>query len=225
MPNTEGQFQLQDFVAELMVRGFDGFSNADLKTFVNRGYFHVARKAPWYWEQASDEFTITAGQYTTELWPIANGELPYFSSLDKLYLTTAGKERRITPMRDDEFFEQWLYKDLSNPQFRGEPVSYYVFEGRLYILSPPSTDMTFRAHFHRQVALLKEETDVPLTPASLDEAIVLASLIRAHKRANEPTLVAVTQAELEEFFDDMRDDEEMRMSEQPDRMLPDNTWL
>jgi hypothetical protein len=225
MPNAEGQFQLQDFVTELINRGFDGFSNADLKTFVNRGYFHVARKAPWYWEQSTDEFTITQGQHSVELWPITGGELPYFSSLDKLYMTTAGKEMRIKPMRDDTFFEGWLYKDLTNPQFRGEPTEYYVFEGKLYLLSPPIGDRTFRAHFHRQVALLKQDDDVPITPVTLDEAIVLAALIRAHKRANEPTLVAVTQAELEEFFDDMRDDEEMRMAEQPDRMLPDNTWL
>jgi hypothetical protein len=225
MPNAEGQFQLQDYVNELRQRGFDGFSNADLKTFVNRGYFHVARKAPWYWEQDTDSFTIPQGSHTASLWPSVGGELPYFMSLDKLYMTTAGKEMRLKPLSDGEFFENWLYKDLNNAQMRGEPVGYYVFEGKLYILPPPVGDRTFRAHFHRQVAPMVQDSDVPLTPASLDEAIILAALIRAHKRANEPTLVAVTQAELEEFFDDMRDDEEMRMTEQPDRMLPDNTWL
>jgi hypothetical protein len=37
MPTTSGQYQLQDYLAELKVRGFDGFSDADLMTYINRG--------------------------------------------------------------------------------------------------------------------------------------------------------------------------------------------
>jgi hypothetical protein len=64
-----------------------------------------------------------------------------------------------------------------------------------------------------------------LTPVHLDEAIKLASRISAHTRANEPTLAAIAESDLEEIFDDMRDDEENIMEEQQERVKPDDTWL
>jgi hypothetical protein len=50
-------------------------------------------------------------------------------------------------------------------------------------------------------------------------------LIHCHKRSQEPGLAQFTEQLLEEFFDDMRDDEEMLMGEQLDRVSPDNSWL
>ena len=68
-------------------------------------------------------------------------------------------------------------------------------------------------------------TDVPITPQHLDEAIMIAAIIRCHKRSNEPTLAQLAEQDLEEFFDDMRDDEEELMGEKQDRVKPDRTWL
>ena len=44
MPNAAGQMFLSDYVAELQAMGFDGYSPADLESYINRGYFYVARK-------------------------------------------------------------------------------------------------------------------------------------------------------------------------------------
>ena len=225
MPDANGKFYLSDYIAELKARGFDGFSDADLTTFVNRGYFHIARKAPWYWEETTDTFTIAPGASSVDLWPAGGGELPYFKTLDKLFVTTAGHTARLKPMDDEEFFDHYLSQDLTSSSLRGEPTKYYVYNGKLYILRPPNASRDFRAHFHRRVAPLVNPTDQPLTPQHLDEAILTAAIIRCHKRSNEPTLAALAQADLEEFFDDMRDDEEMLMGEQQDRVRPDNTWL
>jgi hypothetical protein len=223
MPTASGQFQLQDYLAELVSRGFDGYSVADQTTYVNRGYFNVARRSQWYWEETTDAFTIAPGAYTVSLWPLG-AELPNFRSLDKVVVTTAGQTRRLKLMDEDDFWK-WLGFDLTQTQYRGEPYSYFVFQQKLYVLSPPLASRDFLAYYHQRVVPLVQPTDVPITPQHLDEAILLAALVRCHKRANELTLASQMEADLEEFFDDMRDDETMMTAEEVERTSPDNGWL
>jgi hypothetical protein len=224
MPTSSGQFQLQDYISELQVRGFDGFSPADLTAYVNRGYFHVARRARWSWEKATDTFSIAPGSASVQVGP--NGsELPNFRSLDRLVGTTSGLNRLMKPIDDETWARDWLWKDLTQGTFRGEPERYYLDGDLLYVTPPPLATRTFTAYYHRRVTPMTLPTDVPITPQHLDEALILGALIRCHRRANEPTLAALAEADLEEFFDDMRDDEEQAMGELLDRVRPDDTWL
>jgi hypothetical protein len=223
MPTPSGQFQLQDYLAELVARGFDGYSVTDQTTYVNRGYFHVARRSQWYWEQTTDAFTVNPGSYAVDMWPIGT-EFPNFRSMDKVVVTTAGFTKKLKLMDEDDFYK-WLGFDLTQTQFQGEPYSYFIFNQKLYILSPPNAVRSFLAYYHQRVVPLVQPTDVPITPQHLDEAIMLATLIRCHKRANELTLAMQMEADLEEFFDDMRDDENMITAEEVERTSPDNTWL
>lgn len=225
MPDPDGKYYFSDYVAELQARGFDGFSASDLGTYVNRGYFHVARKNLWYWEQTTDALTVVAGSAYVDLWPTPGGELPNFRSLDKVYVTTAGKQKKLSILNEDEFFDDWLSRDLTAASNRSESSSYYVWQNRLYILPPPQTDLDILVHYHRRVSAMVSPTDQPLTPVHLDEAILDAALIRCHGRASELGLAASKRADLEEVFDDMRDDEEEIMDEQQERVTPDRTWL
>lgn len=224
MPDANGKLFFIDFKTELRTRGFDGFQDAELGTFVNRGYFHVARKSQWYWEETTDVFTIAPGASSVDLWP-GGAELPSFRSLDHLYVTTAGFQKKLMPMTKDEFFEKWLSQDLTQAAVRGEPAYYYVWAGKLYVLQPPQQSRDFIAHYHRRVSWLMNDTDQPLTPLHLDEAILDAARIRAHNRAIEPNLAQLARLDLEEVFDDMRDDEEELMDESQDRVEPDQSWL
>lgn len=225
MPTGSGQYQLQDYIAELQARGFDGFTAADLTAFTNRGYFHVARKSQWYWQETTDAFSLTPGSTYVSLWPAVSGELPNFRSLDKLVITDANFTTVLKPLKDEDFFK-YLGKDLTLTAYRGEPTGYYVYQNRLYVLPPPNRNpTTLLAYYHQRVSPLVSPTDVPITPQHLDEAILLAALVRCHKRANEPELANLAEADLEGFFDDMRDDEEELMGEQLDRVRPDNSWL
>jgi hypothetical protein len=223
MPTASGQFQLQDYLAELVSRGFDGYSTLDQTTYVNRGYFNVARRSQWYWEETTDAFTIAPGAYYASLWPVGT-ELPNFRSLDKVVVTTATYNKRLHLLDEDEFYK-YLGKDLTQTQWQGEPTSYFVFQQKLYVLPPPQASRDFLAYYHQRVSPLVSPTDVPITPQHLDEAIMLATLVRCHKRANELSLAAQMEADLEEFFDDMRDDETMITAEEVERTSPDNTWL
>lgn len=225
MPDVSGKYYLSDYIAELQARGFNGFSAADLTTYVNRGYFHVARKARWLWEQTTDTFTLAPGAAYVDLWPTVAGELPNFRSLDKLYITTTNYRRKLNPMKDDDFFLKWLGEDLTLTSNQAEPSWYYIWQGKLYILPPPNASRTFLAHYHQRVSALVNPTDQPITPQHLDEAILDAALIRAHSRAQEPQLATMKRSDLEEVFDDMRDDEEEQMDEVQWRVEPDNTWL
>jgi hypothetical protein len=216
---------LSDFRNELKVLGFDGFQDAELDQYVNRGYFHIARKNKWYWEQTVDTFTVAPGTFAVNLWPIQFGELPSFRSLDKLYGVTANFRNRMRPLSDDEFFTNWLPQDLSKSNNRGEPSAYYVWNSQLYLLPPPASSRDFVAHYHRRVAPMTDPGDAPITPVHLDEAVLRAAKIRAHERAQEWDQASAERTMLEEFLDDMRDDEESLMDEQPTRTTPDNSWL
>lgn len=232
MTTSSGNQVLDEFIAELQAMGFSAFSVADLTTYINRGYFHVARKNRWYWEQTTDAFVLTPGQFAVALWP-GGAELPQFRSLDKLYITDAGRQVKLTEMDDDEFFTNWLSLDLTQGQWRGNSSKYKVWNQQLYIMSPPATTTNFLAHYHRRVVPLSSATkyptanytDVPITPPHLDEAILMAAKIRCHKRANELTLASNERVDLEEAFDDMRDDEAELVDEGFDRVSPDDTWL
>lgn len=224
MPDANGQLFFEDFISELQARGFDGFSVADLGTFVNRAYFAVARKAKWEWEETTDTFTIAPGASSVNLWPTVGGELPNFRSLDRLYSTTAGHEKKMVILKRDRFFTDWLSLDLTAVARRAEPTNYYVYERKLYVIPPPASSRDFIAHYHQRVSILTNG-QVPLTPVYLDEAIVDAARVRAHTRSNEPAFAKLAREDLEEQFDDMRDDEEQRLAEEPTRTTPDTSWL
>lgn len=233
MPTTNGNQVLDEFVAELQAMGFSGFQVADLVRYINRGYMHVARKNRWYWEQTTDSFQLTPGQFSVPLWPAAAGELPNFRSLDKLYITDAGRQVRLEEMDDDEFFTDWLSLDLTQTQWRGNATKYKLWNNQLYLLSPPGVTTNFLAHYHQRVTPLSDAvkyptanyTDVPITPPHLDEAILMAAKIRCHKRALELTLADQERVDLEEVFDDMKDDEAELVDEGFHRVSPDDTWL
>lgn len=229
MPTVNGQYYLADFVTELQAKGFDGFSVADLQTYVNRGYMHVARKSRWYWEETSDAFHLDPGQFSVPLWPQASGELPNFKSMDNVYITNpAGFRSKLDPVSRDDFFQQWFPLDLTSGSNRGTPDGYAVWQQNLYILRPPQVAMDFLANYHRRVVPLSTltpgVTDLPITPPHLDEAIMIAAEIRCHERAKELSFATQKRVDLEEFFDDMRDDESELVDELPDRVSPDDTW-
>jgi hypothetical protein len=212
---------LSEFDAEIVVRGFDGFTPADRYRYINWGYHAIAKKYLWYWEAASNTFTVNPGDA-----PIAvDTALPSFRSLQILLGTTANQRRKLMPVSDQAFFDYWLPRDLSIASSRGEPDSYYIYDGNLYILPPPAATRTFEGHYKRRLADMVQVDDEPVTPDHLDEAILLAALARCHKRAQEINLAQVVQIDLEDFLDDMRTDEELLMEEQPDRVRPDDTWL
>ncbi len=225
MPDVNGQYQLQDYIAELQSRGFDQFTVADLTTFINRGYFHVARRSRWFWEQATATIAWTPGLASVDLWPVAGGQLQYFKSLDYFYITTSGRFQRIPPLKRSTFFERYMTMDFSDASNWGTPAGYYIEGQKLYLVRPTNVALTATVHFKRRPVLLVGSTDVPITPADLDEAILLGALMRCHKRAQEPTLAAITESDLEEIFDDMRDEENDRMDELQERVRPDNQWL
>jgi len=225
MPDVNGKLFFQEYKNELKARGFDGFSDIDLGSFVNRGYIHVARQSTWYWEEQTDSFDLAQGAASVDLWPTPNGELPNFRSLDKLYVTTTGQNRKLKVMLKGDFFDNWLSQDLTQYQLQGAPDSYYIWQGKLYVLPPTSGPITLLAHYHQRISIMKNPQDQPLTPFHLDEAIILSSLIRCHIRASEPQLAATIEAELAEWFDSMRDDEQYLMAEEPERTSPDDTWM
>ena len=226
MPDSAGKFFLGDYINELVARGFDGFSSQDLINLVNRGYFKVARTHRWYWEETYDSFHLEPGFFYVTLWPAVGGELPNFRSLDKLYCVTSEYSNRLNALDDDDFFTNYLPLDLTSTSAQSEPDSYYVYEGKLYVLPPPNSPRDYVAHYHQRVSAMQNPaSDQPLTPIHLDEAILLAALARCHERTQELSLAAAAKGNLEEAFDDMRDDEEFLMAEQATRVGRDDTWI
>jgi len=225
MPDANGRFYFSDYKAELQARGFDGFSDADLGTYVNRAYFAVARKSRWYWERTSAVIALAPAASSISLWPAVGGQLPYFKSLSTLMCITVDHRARLKVLDRETFLDSWLSQDLSLEQYKGEPTSYYEWDGALYLLPVTKASRQYTAYYHRTVPPLVAPTDIPITPPDMDEVILDAARMRAHTRSNEISLAQLARGDVEEAFDDMRDQEEKRLEEEPTRVVPDRSWL
>lgn len=226
MPDANGQMQLQDFRQELNNRGFDGYTPADQDTLINRGYFYVARKFEWYWRQALYNGVVPANGQVN----VADvGSLTGFKNIEAVYLKgapTATSYTRLKALTEEEFRETY-WPEYNQGIKDTIPNAYYIDGNTLYLL-PVMTSVgsaTVDVKYYKRPVALVDNTDVSILPVDLDEAIVLAALIRCHERANELTNAAVAQRNLDEIIDDLKDLEETRMLDQPSRVLPDDTWL
>jgi hypothetical protein len=222
MPDVNGQMQLTDFRSELKNRGFDGFTNADLDGLINRGYFYVARKTQSYWDMKDYSGVIPANG---QLLVTDTGALPGFKTVEAVYVKKAGDYVRLDPVDDSVFRSQWLpdYQRGST----GYPSVYYIDGNTLWVLPKVSsvTGFTIELRYNSRPAAMTADTAVPITPIDLDEIILTAALVRAHKRANEIQLAVIAQADLDEAFDDVRDLLSVRSRDVQERVTPDNGWL
>lgn len=223
MPDANGQMQLQDFRVELKNRGFDGFSDADLNVLINRGYFYVARKAPWYWGIADYTTGIpTDGQISA----LDTGAVTGFKSVEAVYYKqTADQTQRLKPVMEQDFRDVW-HLDYASGR-TGAPSVYYIDGNTLWVLpvlSPVGGSELITLRYNKRPVALIADTQVPITPVDYDEVILVAALVRAHKRANEPSLALVAQTDLEEAFEDMQDLESTRSQDLQERVRPDDTW-
>jgi hypothetical protein len=132
--DSNGQMQLVDFRTELINRGFDGFLPADLNMLVNRGYFFIARKVPWYWGMANYSVAVpTTGQIAvTDV-----GNVLGFKSVEAVYLKrSATSYERLNPLTEQEFRSAHLpgYQE----GVRGDPANYYIDGTTLWVLPVPA---------------------------------------------------------------------------------------
>jgi hypothetical protein len=224
VPDANGQMFLSDFRAELQARGFDGFAAADLNSMINRGYFYVARKFPWYWKQATASIPYPAAGFIN----IADTspDFPGLKNIRAVYLEglTAQSKVRLTPLDDKDAFDR-TFAEVDRG-VTGTPNSYWIDENKLYAL--PKLDSvgsaTLEIHYNKRPAALTNDSSIAVTPVDLDEAILLAALYRCHKRALETDLAMGIQVELGEFFDDLKDLEGDRADDLQERVRPDNQW-
>lgn len=219
---------LIDFDAELIARGFDGYSQPTRFRYINWGYMRIARRARWLWEQTSFTTDLDPGEFAIGAHddvPDGVHPLGYLKSITKAYVTNPSTARaKLRPLSDDEFFERWFHLDLTDAANRSTPMGYYAWEDQIFILPPPDSTLTVVVHYKQQMKELTGDGDIPLTPPDLDEAIITAALVRCHKRASEVTLMQQNLGELEEVFSDMATDESFFEEEQPLRVSPDDQW-
>jgi hypothetical protein len=225
MPDAQGKYNLGDFVEDLQERGFDGFSPEQLRRIVNRAYFAVAKKSRWEWEKVQGSFSLAPGSNFVEFGSPTSA-FPTLKTVDRVYLTRSGTDTtgKLSVAGEADFYQNWLMVDPAQVGRQNTPSRYFAYDGKLYVIAPPSTSCEFVVHYYQQPVALLGDTDVPVTPQHLDEAIIDASRVRAHTRANEPGLAVSARSDLEEGYDDLRDQEEEDMHELQERVTPDRSW-
>jgi len=222
VPSSTGQLQLQDYDAALVARGFDGFQPLERKQLINFGYRYVARQYPWWWEQSIVMLPMSVGDGVMQ----TAGATPLgASNISGVYIASDPYRRKLLVMKQEQFEAEYLPQDLTKLQNCGIPSYYYVHEHKLYILPPPNVTMQFNIEFDGYLLDMVNDTDVPQTPQILDEVILDAALVRAHRRAHELDLAADAQQRVDSAIMDMLADDVWQMSEQQERVVPDNQWL
>jgi hypothetical protein len=222
VPTANGKLQLQDYDAALVARGFDGYQPAERYQLINFGYRYIARKYPWAWENAVQNFVVNPGDAPLT---VAGASTLGADNINQVLITTDPYRRKLMVMKQSVFEKNWLPLDLTSSANRGIPNYYYVENGNIYILAPPQSQMTVQVYFVNFLPDMVNLTDVPVTPQVLDEVILDASLVRAHRRAHELQLAQEAQVRVDEAVMDMLQDDVWTMAEQQERVLPDDQWL
>jgi hypothetical protein len=215
--------QLQDYDLALVARGFDGYQPAERTQMINHGYRYIARKYPWAWEEYSKAFTINPGDP-----PIAlSGATPLGAdNVEAIFVTTDPYRRKLRVMQENVFEQRWQPLDLTAAKNRAAcPDWYYVFNEQIYILAPAQGVIAVLIYFKNYMPDMVAATDTPATPAILDEVILDAALVRAHRRAHELELANEAQIRVNEAIMDMLQDDVWTMEEQQERVVPDAQWL
>jgi hypothetical protein len=224
MPDANGQMFLSDFRTELQARGFDGFNAADLNSMINRGYFYIARKFPWYWRQATASIPYPAAGFVSVA--DTSVDFPGFKNVRAVYLegVTPQSKVRLIPLDDKDAFDR-VFAEVDRG-VTGTPNSYWIDENKLYALPKlsPVGSAQLEIHYNKRPAAMTADSSIAVTPVDLDEGILLAALYRCHKRALETDLAMSAQMELMEFFDDLKDLEGDREDDLQERVRPDNQW-
>jgi|SRR5215471_2961634 len=215
--------QLQDYDAALVARGFDGYEPDERKQIINHGYRYVSRKYSWAWEQWHRVFTINPGDGPISM----QGASPIGAdNITGAYVLTDPYRRKLLVMRQEVFERKWFPLDLTDPQnAQAAPSYYYVFNEEIYILAPVQMPVDVLIYFKNYMPDMVADTDTPVTPQIMDEMILDASLVRAHRRAHEIDLAQDAQSRVDEAVMDMLQDDVWTMEEQQERVLPDNQWL
>ena len=222
MPDANGKLQLADYDAALIARGFDGYQQSERYQLINFGYRYVARKFPWSWEETSHDNVVNPGSYQI---PIGGGLPLTISGVRGIDIVTDPYRQRLSPEREDQFRIVWQPLDLTAAKNQGIPVRYYVWANNIWLLPPPSVSVTVRVWFYQYLLDLVSATDVPATPQIVDEVILDAALMRAHRRAHEIQLSQEAQMRVDEAISDLLQSDVFVDEERQERVLPDSQWL
>lgn len=215
--------QLQDFDAALVARGFDGYQPLERTQLINLGYRYIARKYPYYWELTNQTFVVPANGATISIW--SAGTLGA-DNITGVYVITDPYRAKLEVMDQQIFEEQWLPLDLTSPQnAQPTPRWYYVYNQQIFLLPPAQGALSVEVFFSQFLPDMVAATDAPITPPILDEVILDAALVRAHRRAHELELANDAQLRVNEAIMDILAHDVWIMAEQQERVVPDNQWL
>ena len=205
-----------------MARGFSAFQPAERNQLINFGYRYIARKFPFFWERSTQTYTINAGDAPLSI----QGGAPLTpDSVMGVDIVSDNYRRKLEVASEDYFNRRWRYQSYTLAANRAVPLRYYLFINNLYLLPPPQVQIQIKVYFYQYLPDMTLAGDVPVTPQILDEVILDAALVRAHRRAHELTLAGEAQGRVNEALDDMAQDDIWEMEELQERVLPDDQWL
>jgi len=223
VPDANGKLELQDYDLALVARGFDGFQPNERYQMINLGYRYVARAYPWAWAMSQKTFSVNPGDPPI---PVSGASQLGADNIDQVFVMTDPYRRKLKVMDQNVFERKWLPLDLTAAANRASvPDWYYVFNNCIYLLAPPQGAMSILVYFQNYLPDMVALTDTPATPSILDEVILDAALVRCHRRAHELQLAADAQARVQDGIFAMLQDDVWTMSEQQERVIPDNQWL
>lgn len=223
-----GDLTINDFVAEMDARGFDGYSPTEKYRYLQWGFRDLGRMAEWRWLRTTTDLTMNPGEAGFTL--TSGGQLPNLRKIRDVWITDTDKERPLQPMQPWVFEQQWRGFDLATAPstIRGTPEFYFLSFTRLYLLPPPDVVVNTRIDYWQVAPTFSTATpDVTklTNPADLDGAVLSFTLKWCHKRANQWDLAMMEEREAERIALDYLADQQLEMYELQDyARIPDPSW-
>lgn len=207
------------FKAELTERGWSRYAS-QLDLYLDFALRTVCRAIKWADTQGSVAITAYgagASEYKIPFSSINSGNV---RTILQVYLTTTDKERKLLPMEEDSFLNDWLYRDMTDSSNQGEPTHYFVYQQAVYLSPAPDQDYDFNVSYVERINAFSADGATSGLPERLDEAILLEAEAVCFQRAHELERMYAAQAEARRIIFEEMGDEGGRMAELHGRVIP-----
>lgn len=187
-----------EFQAELKVRGWSRFLDAELNRYINWGRDAVARAFKWPDTVASTTISDWGAAVNEHFILLSTIDPDGIREVKHVYLAgpLEGDRVQLKMMTDEEFHGDWVFKDFSvATNNSGQPTHYYVTRDRIFLAPRPNKDYNFLVEFIPRAFEMSGDSSTSGLPEQLDQAVLLESEALCFQRAHEFERMAVAQAE------------------------------
>lgn len=162
--------QLSDIRTEVLNTGFDAtlFGTSRINTYINSGYLNLARRANYYTDEATSDFSTVSG---TSMYALPAD----FARTRSLHRTDLGRELVAVGLRDID----------RSVITSGTPYAYALDGANVHLYPTPDQAYPLEIRYWKLPPVLSADSDVPTIPADYHNLLVYWATAEAFRAEDD----------------------------------------